>query len=328
MLAAGAIGVLWLATLRTEPFRRHLVHLAALAPQILLPLWYMGPRSETSYAQRWNAAFAWRYLRHLEVLWTFGLEQLRFGTLVAALFALLAALAFLRGNLRSVEGAERTLRLRFDEVDGFLLLAGILTVLFFLAPGAAGGGSLVQERLSLYPWLALVPWLAARLRPGRGMSAALAGLLIAATLWNTLYLTRWYRRLDRETAPYLAGLERAQPHTRIVSLLFDRNGSAARVSPFGHLISRTALAKGLIDWDNHEASSDHFPVRFKPPIVAPDLTAFYVDPANVRLRGWQGKVDYLYAWQMPRNAPVARRLHRHYRLVARGGGGQLFAIEP
>jgi hypothetical protein len=327
-LALASIGVLWLVTLPTEPFRRHLVHPAFLAPQLLLPLWYMGSRSETSYAESWSVAFAWDYLRHLNVLWTFGPEQFRFGTVVAVLFVLLVVLAFLRGNLRAGEAAEGRLRLRFDEVDGFLLLAGILTVLFFVAPGAAAGGGLVQERLSLYPWLVLVPWLAARLRPGRWTGAAIAGFLLAAALWNTAYQTRWYRRLDRETTPYLAGLERVPPGTRVVALLFDRNGSAARVSPFGHLIARTALAKGLVDWDNHGASTDSFPIRFKPPIVAPDLTGFYTDPAHVWLRGWRGRVDYLYAWKMPPKAPIARRLHRHHRLVAHGGGGKLFAIEP
>lgn len=328
-LALASIGVLWLVTLpetwRAEGFRRHLLHLAALAPQALLPLWYLGAQSVGTAVTARRFAFRWNYLRHLEVLITFSPRQVLFGTAVAGLFAILTALALLRGTCRREDGK---IRLRLEPVDGFLLLAVLLTVVYFIAPPAAAGGSLIRERLSLYPWLVLVPWLAARLRPRRWAAGMIVGLLLAAAVGNAAYLTRWYRKVDREIEPYLAGLEAARPHSRIVSLLFDRRGSTERVSPFGHLIARAALAKGMIDWDNYQASVDFFPVRFRRSVVVPELTAFYLDPARVRLRGWQGKVDYLYAWQMPRNAPISRRLHRHHRLVAHGGGGQLFAIGP
>ena len=41
-LALLAIAILWLATLRRDNWRRHLLHVAVLAPQGFLPVWYFS----------------------------------------------------------------------------------------------------------------------------------------------------------------------------------------------------------------------------------------------------------------------------------------------
>ncbi len=324
LLTLAAIGVLWLVTLRKDNWRRHLLHLPVLAPQLLLPLWFVWAQGGGP-PQPDDRPFGrlWTYLSRLEVLCTFGVEQIGFGMAVAALFAVLLVLTFFKENLRREGGR---LRLRCSEVDGFLLLALLLTAVYFFAPTASAGGSWLRERLSLFPYLALIPWFSARW--GKAGKGVLVGLLTVATLWNVAFQVRWYRLLDREVQAFLSGLETVPPHTRIVALLFDRSGPAAQVSVLSHAIGYTALEKKLLDWDNYEAGTNYFPLRFKPTVDRPRMWVLYVDPAYAGIPQWRGRADYIYAWKMPPDVPVARGLRRYFRLVAESGGGQLFAIKP
>ncbi len=321
LLALFAIGVLWLATLRKDNRRGHLLQIPLLAPQALLPLWFIASQEEPTTAGGWHPAAWWGYLRRLEVLFTFSPEQVRLGTAVATLFGLLVAWTLVREKVRD--------RLRPRPEDGFLLLAALFVLLFFVAPEQSAGGSLIKHRLSLFPYLILVPWLAARFAPaGRWVKSTGVVLLTLLALANLAWLTRWYRALDRETAVFADGLEAVAPQTRILALLFDRHGSAARVDVFGHAVARAALDKALVDWDNYQAATDFFPIRFKPTVNRPGIWKVYTDPANLWIAPWTGTTEYIYAWEMPPDVPVARRLRRKYRLVAESGGGQLFERKP
>ncbi|HVR99856.1 MAG TPA: hypothetical protein VMW27_24745 [Thermoanaerobaculia bacterium] len=316
LFALFAIGVLWLATLRKGNLRNHLLQIPLLAPQAVLPLWFIASQEEPTIGGALLLGDWWRYLRRLEILFTFSPEQLQLGSAVAALFALLAvwtlAQAFQGGRPRPE--------------DGFLLLAALFVLLFFVAPDTSAGGSLIKHRLSLYPYLMLVPWFSAR--TGRWVKPAGVVLLTLLALANLAWLTRWYRTADRETAVFLAGLEATAPQARVLTLLFDRRGPVVRFDLFGHATARAALDKALIDWDNYQAATDFFPVRFKPVVQRPDIWPVYADPANLRLAQWAPKTEYIYAWKMPPDAPVAERLLRRYKLVAESGGGKLFERRP
>jgi hypothetical protein len=262
----------------------------------------------------------WVYLGRLDVLGAFSREQVGFGIAVASLFGALTILTVCRENVRREGGR---LRLRVGERDGFLLLAALLAVVYLVAPDAVAGGSVLQARLSLFPWLALIPWFSVGCgRAGRGVILA---LLTGATLWNVHVQVGWYQRMDREVQAFLAGLEPVPRHARILALPFDRNGGANRVSVFSHAIARAALDEKLLDWDNYEAATNHFPVRFRRTVERPSLHAFSADPALAEIVAWRDRADYIYAWRMPPGVPVADRLHRDYRLVAERGGGQLWA---
>ena len=320
LLALAAIGVLWLVGSRSEGWGRRLLRLSMLAPQLALSLWFVWAQGGEAPRLGGRAfAASWLYLRKLGVLWTFSWEQIELGTAVAALFGALVVITLLRENVRR-EG--RRLRLCFTEVDGFLLLAVLFTVIFFVAPDAASGGGFLAQRLCLFPFLAVIPWVSGRWgRAGRGV---IVGLLALATLWNVGFQTRWYRLLDREVQAFSSGLETVPRHARIVPLLFDRSGPADNAPFLWHASARTALDRKLLDWDNYEAGTDYFPLRFKPTVDRPDLVPLYLTPARVDLRPWHDRVDYIYAWKMPPGVPVASALRRDYRLVTERGGGQLW----
>ena len=321
-LALLAIAVLWLATLRRANWRRHLLHVPILAPQVALPLWFIrnqgsGPQAATLslHDLRW-------YLLPPQTLMVWSELQLHLAELVAWVFGLLIVLTLGRWLSRQ----DGRLRPSLQQADLFLLLAAGMLLLYFFAPAAMSGGSMVVERLSLYPYLLLIPWFALRLGP-RSRTVAVAVLALLATV-NLGYLIHWYRVLGEEVQQFVAGLEPVPPGSRVMPLLFKRNLASQRSDVFGHATGYAALEKGLIDWDNYEARLTYFPVRFREGIPQPRLTEVLYDPGELLVRVNRGTIDAVYTWQMPPDAPLRQRLQRDYRKVAELHGGELFQRRP
>ncbi len=182
-LALVAIAVLWLATLRRESWRRHLLHVPVLLPQIALPLWFFAKQGGGSVPSTWPLSQVARFFVRLEVLVTLGTAQLWLGVGLSVLFLLLLALSVRRRGLLRVESV-------------FLALALLFTVFYFLSPEGTAGGWLLKNRLSLYPFLLLIPGLSPRL--GRRSAAAAAGALALLALVNLGYLVHGYREARRQ----------------------------------------------------------------------------------------------------------------------------------
>lgn len=318
LLALASIGVLWLATLRRESWRRHVLHILALVPQIPLPLWFLGRQGTGTLPSSWSLDALWRYFINLEALFTFSRVQVRGGRLLVLGFLILATLTLSR---RNVLWSGRRPRLVLQEADAFLLLAGLSALLYFLSPGEMSGGALIKHRLALYPYLLLIPWLAPRDRIVR--TAGVAALAVLAAL-NLGYLVHWYRVLDGDIQRYLAGLEVVRPDSRLLPVLFDKRASAARTAVLGHAASYAAVEKGLIDWDNYEAITRLFPIHFRQGVRILDQGIIEAQPEIVPVRSYSRRVDYVYTWKMPPDVPLAYRLRNHYRLVWEKDGAALY----
>ena len=305
-LALVAISVLWLATLRRETWRRHLLHVAILLPQAVLPLWFFVTQGGGRMPSTWPLAQMARFLVRLEVLVTLNVEQLWLTVPLALLFLLLLLVTLRRGGLWSPESA-------------FLLLAPLFIVLYFVSPDGAAGGWLLKNRLSLYPYLILLPGLSPRL--GRRGAALATGVLTLAALGNLGYLIQGYRGLGAEVDGFLAGLEPVAPNSRELTLLFERTWPTDVLS---HATGYVALEKGLIDWDNYEAKTSYFSVRFRDSVEFPEMAGVPVTPGSYRVRPNVRRVDAVYLWRMPLGHPLGTRLRRHYMLTREDGEGMLF----
>ncbi|HYO15308.1 MAG TPA: hypothetical protein VE685_19090 [Thermoanaerobaculia bacterium] len=319
VLALFSIGVLWLATLRRESWRAHLLHVPILVPQLILPVWFLRSQGAGGVppSSSWSFGTLLSYLVPPKVLLTFSEFQGWLAAVVTVAFLLLVVLT-VRGKIVPDDGNRRKILV---PEDGFLLLTAALVVLYMVAPEGMAGGNILLERLSLYPWLVLIPWLAPRLGV-RGRATAIAGLTLM-TLANLDYLVQWHGILGREMDRYVAGFDAVRPHSRVLALHFQRRGPAGRTEIFGHATGYAALDKELIDWDNYQAGTSFFPVRFRA-TVRPDIWRTYIDPNTFRVRENLDLVDAVYVWQMPPGHPLARRLRRFYRLVADKDGGTLW----
>jgi hypothetical protein len=321
VLALAGIGVLWLVTLRRETWKRHLLHVLILAPQAILPLWFViSHRSGTIPAQQ-PAAVIWWYFLRMQVLFTFSGGQLILGSALASLFGALAVLT-LAGRFVERTAGRPVLR----EEDGFLLVAVLAFVIFFISPEGMSNGSLLKMRLSLYPWLLLIPWLAPWFPPrfAQPARAGLIALLALVAAGNAGAHARWWRSTDHEVQVFLAATRGIEPGTRVLPILWDHHASIGLVSYLDHAFARAATEKGLVDWSNYEATTDHFPVRLRPRAPKFDGYTLMAMPWNYDVRFRRHQIDYVFSWKVPPQSPLARRLRHTYTLVAMEGDACLY----
>jgi hypothetical protein len=309
-LALGAIGVLWLTTLRRESWRRHLLHIPILIPQLVLPFWFVMGEGSRAVPPAWPFRRLLKYFLDLRILMSFSDLQRRAGAVLAVFFLLLLLLTLWRKSRR---------RPFFDRADAFLLLAVLSAVLVFASPTGMAGGGLLKQRLCPYPFLLLLPWFS----PGLGPMARKTGVaaLAAAALLNLGFLTYWYRVRGAEVERFLSGLEAVQPNTRVLALLFRRPGPTDVLS---HAMGYQAIEKGLIDWDNYEAKLWYFPTRFRGSLVVPYIAGSVKTPGAVRVKVNEELIDAFYTWHMPPRAPLRRRLKRSYEHLPTPYGGELW----
>jgi hypothetical protein len=314
VLALFSLGVLWLATLpgalRAGTWRRHLVHLVILAPQAVLPFWFVA--SQHGEAAGAGTSSLWSRVEDLagmKMLFTFGGWWLRLplGLAVAVL---------------AIFTVRRRRGLGWKEEDAFLLLAGALAGVYFFSPDKMAGGSMLQLRLTLFPILVLIPWLAPPPLPW--LRRAVLGALTILAVWNVANVVRAWRILDRDVRTVLAAADPIAPGSRVLSLMFDVfpeiPGPVMRL----HGFNRVDVEKGLVDWSDYEAVSGVFPVRFKPGVPVPSLWQIQRDPGSIEIERFTAQTDYVYCWKMPEGSQLARRLARSYDLVRQEGEARLY----
>jgi hypothetical protein len=310
-LALIAIGVLWLATLRRESWRRHLLHIPILLPQILLPIWFFLQKTGGEIPAQWGVKRLFLYFAGLRVLVTLRDAQQWVAGGVVVLFLALFALTLGRKVRRPV----------FEQEDTFLLLALLTTLLYAVSPQGLAGGAILKPRLSLYPWLLLIPWLSPGLSPR--VRKAVTGALALGALLYLGYMTHLYRVYGAEVSRYLAALEPIRPNTRVLPLLFERTRPTDVLS---HAFGYKALEKGLIDWDNYEAKVSFFPTRFRSSAVLPDVQGVFTAAETFKVQRNLSHVDAVYTWKMPADLSLRDRLKRDYTRVSERFGGELYEI--
>lgn len=310
-----AIAVLWLATLSRDGWRRHLLHVPVLAPQGFLPIWYFVRQGGNSIASYWAVSRLVSYFASLKALSPFGGHQDWVAGLLALIFLALLVLTLSRERLRP-----------WRPEHAFPLLAAFFILLYFVSPEGMAGGSLLKNRLSLYPWLILIPWLAPPSSP-RARRIAAAGLALVALL-NLAFVIRWYGRLSGDMAGYLAGLATVEPGSRVLPVSFAHRPHGSRLDILGHAMSYAALEKGLIDWDNYEAATPYFPLQFADGVPWPPIADIEGRPGRIRVRQWLRRAEYVYTWRMSPQHPFQGRLERFYQPVAEANGGVLWKRLP
>ncbi|HEY4587741.1 MAG TPA: hypothetical protein VII86_00860, partial [Thermoanaerobaculia bacterium] len=134
------------------------------------------------------------------------------------------------------------------------------------------------------------------------------------------YLVHGYREMGAREETFIAGIAPVAPNSRILPLLFERTGPTDYLS---HAVDYVALEKGAVDWDNYEAKTTYFSVRFRDSVSFPELGS-PLDPGSYRVRPNVRRVDAVYVWRMPLGHPLGMRLRRSYTLTREGAGSMLF----
>ena len=153
--------------------------------------------------------------------------------------------------------------------DAFLLIALILTFLYFKSPWSLrSGGMWISDRIHIYILLALLPFFSFNLH--RFVDYAFSGVLIVLALWHLGYYAQTYYLLDRDAQEALSSADMIEPHTVLASRPSSWGGTpdSAKwdfkyILPFEHIEGYLGLENGVAYLQNYEPNTDHFPLRYK-----------------------------------------------------------------
>ena len=163
-----------------------------------------------------------------------------------------------------------------SRTDAFLLIALILTFLYFKSPWSLrSGGMWISDRIHIYILLALLPFFSFNLH--RFIDYAFSGVLIILAFWHLGYHVQTYYSMDRDAKEALSSAEIIEPHTVLASRPGSWGGTpdSAKwdfkyILPFEHIEGYLALENDVAYLQNYEPNTDHFPLRYKNKKVTPD----------------------------------------------------------
>jgi hypothetical protein len=243
-------------------------------------------------------------------------------------------------SLCAVYGFVRATRGRFDVL---LAIAVFFAAVCLLAPDQLSGGGLIIDRLVLYPYFAVILWLATR--AWRDWERRVVQV-VAVTAAVTLLAWRLpaQARISGMMHDYLAAAAHVETDKTILGLPFtDRVYSeggtitSLRIFPFKHAVGLLAAGRNIVDLANYEASTGYFPVLFRDGRSMAHRVSLLRDmdaPPAVDIAGYEartgGRVDYVLLWQVrdeqrsdPAALDVFRQLDAGYEKVFTSESGRV-----
>ena len=321
VIALLSIAVLWLVTIRLNTIKKHLLQIPMLLPSCIFPLWFVVSHGTTSHGSHWPSKRLFNYFTALEVFYSFDNFQLYIGKILVFYFLVSLLVSIFTNKLR---WAERFRKLHLQREDGFLLLGITCLILYITVPDGMSGGGFITHRLSLYPYLIVLPWLYGTLKqPIKWLSTT---VLVVLALVNLVYLMRWYPMLDKDMKEFRSGVEAVEPNKTIMPLIFNNHGRCDRIGMFLHAIGYyCAYTKG-VEWDNYEATTNYFPIMYKPALnsIRPNTGVIEGHPQDMDIAANVNLVDYICAWAMPLNSAIQQRIEEHYKLVFEEGRTRIY----
>lgn len=297
---------------------------------VLLGGGILGGREGLRDRRRWAAIGPALALTALYALGFEGAESQRWGLgkLLETTLTLRAAAAYEGAQewtalaIAAVLAAIAVFALRGDRARDFrrwLALAGGCLVLVLALPDGSSGHWFLSERLSLAPWLALVPLCAVATH----RMAAIGGLTVltaahlALSVGPTLDAGRELGALQEVASPMSAGAS-------FLTLDLDGAPAGSRVRPFLQGAAWTGVARSAISMGNYEAQTDHFQTRLKKHIAMPAHERLMKDPPEWDLVRFHGRIGWLVVIGTKGLDRLRVRIAHRYREVRHNGRFRLF----
>jgi hypothetical protein len=302
---------------RLKAAGKRVLYLGTIAlPVLLLLSWYVMSGAEGE--DRVVAAVGFNALELVQLASVNALRrgELTLSRLLALVLVALSGLVVARNLHRRVA----------SPWDGFLVSAGVLTVMYLVPP--APSDVYIHDRLSLIIWLMVVIWLGGRsFRP----SVVAAATIVSVALSVGFVAVRWsaHAALDSLIREYATVEEFVLPNSTLAGFSGSDGKETAqfewRTDPFYHVDAYLALDKPVALLSNYQAWADYFPIRYEPargPLGAHTLDTARVDLAVV----WGRPQDLRHPdWTWP---DVRALLDARFERVLSSPDGKLSAYRP
>ena len=264
-----------------------LTFIGALVPAYFILFSYYFYLSNTHGDESSHKGFEWLrdYFFSMKSLVSFRDEHVLIGQVLLAFFAITFVLTVINRirqcyRFRELLSNERLWTRIVSRMDGFLLMAVFITVMYFIAPWSGYSGGWINDRFHLYIFLMLLPFFTcvngtaeraySPINWHRHINYGVAGIIIVLSLWHLGYNVHTYALLNRDIANALSLDGMYEEDTILTSEPGEWGGFSDSlgfepkyVEPFGHIECLLAVKKGIAYLDNYEANTDHFPLRYK-----------------------------------------------------------------
>lgn len=239
-------------------FRRTACYLAAWIPSAALMVWYLkvSPPVETGARTGLGSLVLNGGLLAAALPFPDGWSA------GAVLFFVLSVV--LAGGLVLCKGGREGF---YNKTNLLLVLVLFSAALAVAAPDKTGGGSLIQYRLTLVPWLFLLAWLGIRLVDHPGILRIQGGVAIVVALVLGLRLAGVLVEFQQPAAEYDALLDRvpAQSTLMVVTSGGFRESEPLRTGPWEHAaLGVVSSGKQVAVLNHYQGRAHGFPVRFRP----------------------------------------------------------------
>lgn len=275
-----ALGIIAMSDARQydSPVKPFIRRITMLLPLLLLLTSYLAGSKNTGAPADLSYLFSVdRFLSLFSELFTFSTVSLSPLQIIPAAAAMFVSLLLMRGIIKDCRSGV----VLDSGRKALLVLAGILTVIYFAAPFRFGEGSFFNDR---FPWvilLIILPLLACV--NSRSVYVSGAGLIVIAFLSVVLNIFVFRQQSD-EVAAFLAGLESGCKKGDGVLLYRTTRPLWPKAEVLLHAASYYGLFNGCVDLGNYEPALPYFPIRFRQ-----DVSALPGEPAFAY---GQGEIDF------------------------------------
>ena len=277
-----------------EGVRMHkaaLAFIGSLIPAYFILFSYYFYLSNKYGSDSYDKGFEWKnaYFFSMKSLVSFQEDQVLIGRVLLVFFAIVFVLTVIhrdrqlhqfRTSEEWKETGERLWARAVTQMDGFLLMSVLITVMYFLAPWTGYSGGWINDRFHLYIFLIMIPFFAIHLH--QHINYAVAGIIIVLSLWHLGYHVHAYSLLNRDIANALSLEGIDEKDTILTSEPAKWDGFSDSLSfepkyiePFSYLACLLAVHKGIAYLDNYEADTEHFPLRYKYKITPADFAIIW-----------------------------------------------------
>ena len=324
-LVAALFSIATIAILSLVPkftrWKQTSLSLLSTLPAIGLIFYYIRMAGAT-LGDTGEASRLWKYFIRNESLAYYHQSQIIIGKFVTGAFVILFLYALVREHFLT---REWRFGLRVHKKDFFLFLCVAFFVIYLKAPSRMLAGSVIKERLSLLPFLIIIPWLSWDMP--RAAKRIVGGALM---LLPVIYLTHgsyYHKGLSDEMEVYTSGYDVMERNEVLVPLIFqprNSSGKSWRLQVFIHAGGHYGHATGCIDLSNYETNGFIFPTYFKPDLHRPPYHTIVDAPGKVDFAEYADGVDYISTWGLDSGSEVQARILEHYSLIKQNGDLKMF----
>jgi hypothetical protein len=322
--------------------RESIPWIAAALPALALSVWFVATPHPTKLGS--GSHFDFNLAKLHRLLGAFpGSRAFLFTEDLPATTLHLAFAAFFFGAL-----IVRCRRRRSRSADGILLAMLLAFAAFLLASNDSGGGSYLLHRLQFFACLIGLLWMASQpfARPPRlaiqAFGAGMALVFLALRIGPCVGIASQQREFESlfdnvrpgaTVLPVVLTAFAMEPPDRFLTV---------HTFPLLHVNARAAVRRGFIDLANYEASTDHFPLRWREGLDPQDTIGPITHPVAVlEVLAYRdadgGRVEYIATWDngggesaTEAKPYLMRQIEAFYRPVALSsprGFGKLYRLD-